>query len=87
MNVYVGIGKTCVAVKRGLTRGAINTAFRFIIINAPKEKKQGIVDDSQFGPKYFKVWWDRACKNLGVEGVDLYDGTKHTVATALGQVL
>ena len=30
---------------------------------------------------------DRACKNLGVEDVGLYGGTKHTVATALGQLL
>lgn len=47
----------------------------------------GYIGGLQFGPKYFKVWWDRACKNQGVEGVDLYGGTKHTVATALGQVL
>jgi hypothetical protein len=49
--------------------------------------RKGIVSGAQFGPKYFKVWWDRACKNLGVEGVDLYGGTKHTVATALGKYL
>jgi hypothetical protein len=48
---------------------------------------KGIIAGSQFGPKYLKTWWDRACKNLGVEGVGLYGGTKHTVATALGQVL
>jgi hypothetical protein len=49
--------------------------------------RKGIIAGSQFGPKYFKTWWDRACKNLGVEGVGLYGGTKHTVATALGQLL
>lgn len=47
----------------------------------------GIKDGTQFGPKYLKIWWDRACKNLGVEGIGLYGGTKHTVATALGQRL
>ena len=46
-----------------------------------------IVAKDQCDPKYLKMWWDRACKNLGVEGVGLYGGTKHTVATALGQVL
>jgi integrase len=49
--------------------------------------RKGLIAGSQFGPKYFKTWWDRACKNLGVEGVGLYGGTKHTVATALGQLL
>ncbi len=49
--------------------------------------RSGIKAGDQFGPKYFKVWWDQTCKNLGVEGVGLYGGTKHTVATALGQVL
>ena len=49
--------------------------------------RSGIKVGDQFGPKYLKTWWDRACKNLGVEGVGLYGGTKHTVATALGQVL
>jgi integrase len=41
----------------------------------------------QFGPKYFKVWWDRACHNLGIHDVDLYGGTKHSTAVALGKVL
>ena len=49
--------------------------------------RKKIVSGAQFGPKYFKVWWDRACNNLGVEGVDLYGGTKHTVATTLGKYL
>ena len=41
----------------------------------------------QFGSKYFKKWWDKACANLGIEGVDLYGGTKHSTATALGEIL
>ena len=41
----------------------------------------------QFGPKYFKKWWDRACAKLGIEDVDLYGGTKHSTATALGELL
>ena len=48
---------------------------------------KGIKSGAQFGEKNFKRWWDRACNNLGVDGVGLYGGTKHTVATALGQLL
>ena len=36
-----------------------------------------------FGEKYFYKWWKRACSNLGIEGVDLYGGTKHSTVTAL----
>ena len=49
--------------------------------------RSGIKQGDQFGPKYFKVWWDKACKNLGIKDVGLYGGTKHTVATALGSIL
>jgi integrase len=49
--------------------------------------RSGIQAGAQFGPKYFKKWWDKACTNLGIEGVDLYGGTKHSTATALGQLL
>jgi integrase/RNA polymerase subunit RPABC4/transcription elongation factor Spt4 len=30
-------------------------------------------------------WWARACKEVGVEGVSLYPGTKHSSVTALGK--
>ncbi|MBU2551835.1 MAG: tyrosine-type recombinase/integrase, partial [Proteobacteria bacterium] len=36
-----------------------------------------------FGDKYFWKWWKKACSNLGIEGVDLYGGTRHSSATAL----
>ena len=36
-----------------------------------------------FGEKYFYKWWKRACANLGIEGVDLYGGTRHSTARAL----
>jgi hypothetical protein len=39
----------------------------------------------RFGKKYIYKWWKRACKNLGIEGVDLYGGTKHSSATALAE--
>jgi hypothetical protein len=40
---------------------------------------------SQFGKDYFYKWWKRACANLGIEGVDLYGGTRHSTTTALGE--
>jgi len=37
-----------------------------------------------YGQHYLAKWWKRACKNLGVEGVPLYRGTKHSTVSALG---
>jgi integrase len=36
-----------------------------------------------FGDKYFYKWWVRACESLGIPGVDLYGGTRHSSAIAL----
>ena len=47
----------------------------------------GVKAGTRFGQKQFRMWWNRACKNLGIEGVDLYGGTKHSTVTALGQEL
>ena len=47
----------------------------------------GVKAGTRFGQKQFRMWWNRACKNLGLEGVDLYGGTKHSTVTALGQEL
>jgi hypothetical protein len=41
-------------------------------------------EGKQFGPKLFYKYWKQACENLGIEGVDLYGGTRHSSATALG---
>jgi integrase len=41
----------------------------------------------QFGEKYLYKWWIKACANLGIEGVDLYGGTRHSTATALREFL
>jgi len=49
--------------------------------------KKGTKAGKQFGPKYFKVWWDKACENVGIKNVDLYGGTKHSTVTALGKVI
>jgi hypothetical protein len=36
-----------------------------------------------FGIHYFHKWWVKACANLGIEGVDLYGGTRHSSVRAL----
>jgi len=38
-----------------------------------------------FGPRYLYKWWMKACENLGIEGVDLYGGTRHSTANYLGE--
>jgi len=40
-----------------------------------------------FGPRILSKWWDKACVNIGVEGVDLYGGTRHTTTTELARVV
>ena len=49
--------------------------------------KGGVKKGSKFGPRYLYKWWKRACDNLGIKGVDLYGGTRHTTARALSEVL
>ena len=44
---------------------------------------QGVKAGQRFGEKYLYKWWKRACDNLGIEGVDLYGGTRHSSARAL----
>jgi integrase len=44
---------------------------------------QGVVENTPFGVKYFYKWWIKACANLGIEGVDLYGGTRHSSVRAL----
>lgn len=40
----------------------------------------------QFSEILLYRWWKRACKNLGIAGIDLYGGTRHSTATALGGI-
>jgi integrase len=44
---------------------------------------QGQRAGTGFGQAAFYRAWKRACKNLGIEGVDLYGGTRHSSAIAL----
>jgi hypothetical protein len=43
-------------------------------------------DGRIFGVNHFYRYWKKACRNLGIEGVDLYGGTKHSSARALRRV-
>ena len=39
--------------------------------------------DVPFHQKRLYKWWKKACANLGVEGIGLYGGTRHSSVTAL----
>ncbi|MDB9822858.1 hypothetical protein OAC89_04080 [Deltaproteobacteria bacterium] len=43
----------------------------------------GVKAGDQFGNKYLYKWWKKACLNLGIEGVDLYGGTRHSTVREL----
>ena len=45
---------------------------------------QSLRPGQKFGERYLYKWWIRACINVGVEGVDLYGGTRHSTLTARG---
>jgi len=49
-------------------------------------KLKGRQPGEQFGKDYFYHWWRRACNNLGITGVDLYGGARHSTTTALSAV-
>lgn len=46
----------------------------------------GVKPGTKFGVHYLWKWWKRACANLGIEGIDLYGGTRHSTVTALGRL-
>jgi len=45
----------------------------------------GVRANEPFGEKYFYKWWIRACQKLGIKGLDLYGGTRHSTTTALAK--
>lgn len=51
------------------------------------EGLSGVIAGQRFHPKLLNNWWKRACKNLGIEGVTLYPGVKHSTMTAMSKVL
>jgi len=49
-----------------------------------RHKGRGVKDPGgQIGKRAFYRWWSKACDNLGIEGVDLYGGTRHSSASAM----
>ncbi|MGB3222497.1 MAG: hypothetical protein WBB23_06830 [Desulforhopalus sp.] len=51
------------------------------------KSRSGVRIGGKFGPKYFNIWWKKACKNLNISGVAVYAGTKHSTVTALGKLM
>lgn len=49
--------------------------------------RSGIKVGLSFGERYLRKWWQKACENIGIQGVTLYPRTKHTTVTALGKLL
>ena len=47
--------------------------------------KGGASSDQPFGEKMFYKRWVSACKNLKIEGLDLYAGTRHTSITEIAR--
>jgi integrase len=45
----------------------------------------GVQADAPFGQKYFYKWAKKACRNLGIKGLDLYGLTRHSTVTALAK--
>lgn len=41
--------------------------------------------DRPFGKKYLYKYWIQACENIGIEGVDLYGGTRHSTTTEIAR--
>ena len=69
-----------IELARSLPRGFPNMPF-FRHLAAHSRAKLG----HQFHHDLLMRWWARACAALGVEGVSLYPGTKHSSVTALGK--
>lgn len=57
----------------------------FLLGNLPKSVPSMFIfgDSKRFGVNRFYKAWKRACARLGIEGVDLYGGTRHSSARAL----
>jgi len=48
--------------------------------------QSGVKDGSPYGKDLFYKWWKNACSNIGIEGLDLYGGTRHTTTTAIAEM-
>jgi integrase len=51
-----------------------------------RHKGKGVTHPGeQISSRAFYRWWKKACANLGIEGVDLYGGTRHSSTSAMGE--
>lgn len=49
-------------------------------------KASGVINGAPFGKNIFYRTWILACKELGIEGLDLYGGTRHTTTTEIAKL-
>lgn len=61
--------------------------FRHVKPRKGIAKRYAAQTAGRFGEKYLYKWWKEACRNLGIEGVDLYGGTKHSTVTAASEIM
>lgn len=66
-------------------KGMVPPALPDVYFFRHLKTRSGIQSGVKFGPKYFNKWWNTAANNLGITGVSLYPGTKHSTVTALGK--
>lgn len=69
-------------ILRGMPRGLPDLYFF-----RHQAGRSGVKAGQKFGDRYLYKYWKKACDKLGIEGVDLYGGTRHSTATALSEVL
>ncbi|MCE5335600.1 MAG: hypothetical protein LLG06_13535 [Desulfobacteraceae bacterium] len=70
-----------VALIRSMPRGFPNLPFF-----RHDTKGKGRTTGTPFGPRLFYTYWVKACQKLGVSGVDLYGGTRHSTMQFLRSV-
>ncbi|HOD34416.1 MAG TPA: site-specific integrase [Syntrophales bacterium] len=75
---YIPLLDEDVEAIRSFTRGMPNMPFF-----RHTGSTRGTPENHPFSKNILYGWWKRACKKLGVEGVDLYGGTKHSTARAM----
>jgi integrase len=69
-----------IKIYRSLPTGLPNMPF------FRRHKKQGAYKAGEQISRYaFYKWWKKACKSLGIEGVDLYGGTRHSTVSAMAE--
>jgi integrase len=49
-----------------------------------RRKRINASKQGQFGKDHLANWWRKACTNIGIEGVPLYPGTRHSSVVELG---